>query len=378
MDCQTNISTQDFDKASTYSATESRLDLFFAAPKEKNTATNKTADPIDPYRVAVLITDGIQASAANSNSAEPCLAGADPRCMAYLMKQRAENGFGIWAILLLMPFKGTHHAERPLDDSQWQRIQQHVSALSQDPFFQGVKFTVSRQGSSTPFTSYQFEGSKPVLVLVVSRDIQAGRAITNEFSEAVKRERVVQPSGGVYTMELAPLSVAARKIEDVRFSKSVPTQDLSLISHKKDKGFFNLAVECDRGGNASFDVITSESGGSNVVPDGVLAQYALARSGTGGLPEDNLKIVRGQGNTLVLKVNCDRITPGKFKTCLALQAALSVEETNNVFWRSLSADNMYEAPERLYGLKEMILDVLTSTTQKPRPTDAVMFTVERK
>jgi hypothetical protein len=276
-----------------------------------------------------------------------------------------------------MPFKGTHYAERPLDDSQWQRIQQHVSGLSQDPLFPGVKFTVSRQGG-TPFTSYQFEGSKPVLVLVVSRDIQAGRAITNKFSEAVKRERVVQPSGGVYTLELAPLSVAARKIEDVRFSKSVPTQDLSLISHRKDKGFFNLAVECDRGGNASFDIITSESGGSNVVPDGVLAQYALTRSGTGGLPEDNLKIVGGQGNTLVLKVNCDRITPGKFKTCLALQAALSVEETSNAFWRSLSADNMYEAPERLYGLKEMILDVLTSTIQKPRPTDAVMFTLERK
>jgi len=377
MDCQTNISTQDFDKASTYSARDSRLDLFFAAPKENNTATNKTVDPIDPFHVAVLITDGMEASAANSNSAEPCLAGADPRCMAYLMKQRAEKGYGIWAVLLLMPFKGTHYAERPLDDSQWQRIQQHVSALGQDPFFPGVKFTVSRQGSSTPFTSYQFEGSKPVLVLVVSRDVQAGRAIANEFSEAVKRERVVQPTNGVYTIELAPLSVSTRKIEDVRFAKSAPVKDLSLISHRKEKGFFNLTAQCDRGGSASFDVITSESGGPNVIPEGVRAQYVLSRSESGGLPEDNLKS-EGLGNDLVLRTHCNLINPGQFKTCLAFQAKLSLDENDKAFWQALSSENMFEAPERLYGLKEMILDVLRFSTQKPRPTDAVLFTLERK
>lgn len=379
VDCQSNISPRDFDKASLYSAKESRLDLFFAPTKDTSVASNKTAvDPIDPYHVAVLITDGMEASAPNSKEAAPCLAGADPACMAYLLKQRAESGYGIWATLILMPFKGTHYAERPLDDSHWQRIQQHIVALTQDPYFLGVKFTAKRAGNSVPFSSYQFEGSKPVLVLVVSRDIQAGRAVVKAFSESLQRERIVQPANAVYTMELAPLSVTTQKIEGIRFTHSVPVTELSLISNRRDKGFFNWKVQCNRDGKATFDVVAAATGGENIIPDGVHAGFELGRFFPGGVPEDNLKIGKTQDNNFQLQVNCGHLVPGEFKTCLSLQARLTADANGSAFWNALSSDNMYEAPERLYGLKDMILQVLNSTTEKPRVTDAIMFTLELK
>ncbi|MEO0249406.1 MAG: hypothetical protein ABIN58_07660, partial [candidate division WOR-3 bacterium] len=227
LDCQTQTPSQALDRPVTYSAKESRLDLFFSGvPKGSSDSGKQTAaeDLIDPYRIAILVTDGMQARSTNAAAGGPCMGGADPDCIAHLLRQRAQQGYGIWMALLLLPFQGTHFAERPLDNSQWQRIQQHVAALAQDPYFQGVNFRAQRMGQAVPFTSYQFQGAKPILVLALSRDKQIGRNFIQTFTTSVRSEGVVQPAGAVYWLELAPLSVRYRKVSKISLASSGPVQ----------------------------------------------------------------------------------------------------------------------------------------------------------
>lgn len=380
LDCQRQLNLRELDKSGTYTAKESRLDLFMLpASQNANDQNAKPAeDPVDPYRIAVLVTDGMQARAANSNSAAPCLAGADPDCMAHLLRQRAQQGYGIWMALMLLPFKGTHYAERPLDESLWQKIQQHASGLSQEPFFQGVSFSVKRAGTSVPFESYQFEGVKPLMVLALSKDLQAGRAFIQQLSDTLKREGVVQPANAVYTMELAPLSVRPRQITKIALSTSGQVEGARPVFGKPQKGFYDYLIECDRNGVATLSATSEERQATQAVPEGVKVEFSLVPLGTGGLSPSNLALKTVADNSYEMRLSCQQIKEGSYENCLNLQANLKLDPQPNVFWNALHADNMYEAPERLYGLRDMVQKVIEAAIEKPRVTDRVRFRVERK
>jgi hypothetical protein len=382
LDCRSQLQLNAMDVASTYAADESRLDLFLTAapPADAKDKAAKPVDPIEPYRVAVLVTDGMAARAPNAPAGgSPCLAGADPECMAYLLKQRAEQGYGIWVALLLLPFRGTHYAERPLDEPMWQRVQQHVAGLKQDEYFKGVQSNVKRNGSAVPFNSYQFEGVKPILVIALSRDIQAGRNFIQQFSEGIRREQIVQPSTAVYSMEVAPLSVRPRQITKVSLG-SGQSEGVRPIAGKRQTGLYDYLVECDRNGGASFNVNWEEKADApKVVPDGITVNYNLVPAGgTGNLPQGLITPQASSETGIPVQLSCRQLAEGNYSGCYDVQAELKVDPSVEAFWKALSADNIYEAPERLYGLREMIQQVLSTVTAQPRVMDRAVFRVERK
>jgi hypothetical protein len=380
LDCQKQLNLRELDNAGTYSAKESRLDLFMLSARKDGDSKDKKpeSDPVDPYRIAVLITDGMEASASNASSAAPCMAGADPDCMAHLLVDRAQHGYGIWMALLLMPFKGNHYAERPMDNAMWQKTQQHVAALSQDPSFKGVTFSAKRAGASVPFEFYQFEGVKPIMVLVLSKDLQAGRTVMQQFTDSMKREAVVQPAEAVYSIELAPLSTKPRQIGKIALPPTAQAEGARPIFSGRKGGIYDYLIECDRNGSAALSATSEDLPGAQLMPYGVTARFSLVPFGKPALPPNNLSIKALPDGNFELRVSCEQIKVGSYEACLNLQADLAPDAQSNAFWKMLHADNMYEAPERLYGLSVMVQKVLDAVTHEPRIMDRVRFRVEVK
>jgi hypothetical protein len=380
LECQKQLNLRDLDNPGTYSAKESRLDLFMlSAKKDGDNKDNKPeSDPLDPYRIAVLVTDGMEASASNASSAAPCMAGADPDCMAHLLVERAQHGYGIWMAVLLLPFKGNHYAERPMDNTMWQKTQQHVAALAEDPYFKGVKFNAKRTGTNVPFEYYQFEGVKPIMVLVLSKDLQAGRAVMQQFTESIKREAIAQPAEAVYSIELAPLSTKLRQIAKIGLPPTAQAEGARPLFSGRKGGIYDYLIECDRNGSAALSATSEERPGAQLTPYGVTAKFDLVPFGKPSLGPNNLSIKPLQDGSFQLRVSCQQVKQGSYETCLNLQTTLAPDAQSDAFWKALHADNMYEAPERLYGLNVMVQKVLDAVTHEPRIMDRVRFRVEVK
>ena len=71
------------------------------------------------------------------------LVGLCAGCLAALLRQRVEEGYGLWVGRLILPFDGRYFAERRLDPPMWARITGHVAALNTDPEWNGVRFAAS-------------------------------------------------------------------------------------------------------------------------------------------------------------------------------------------------------------------------------------------
>ncbi|HLL76013.1 MAG TPA: hypothetical protein VK421_12215, partial [Pyrinomonadaceae bacterium] len=379
LDCQSPLQVRALDNPSSYNARESRLDLFLSQSPQKDADVKDAkaaTDPLAPYRLAVLVTDGMQARAASGGGA--CLGGADPECMAYLLRQKAEQGYGIWMAMLMLPFNGTHYAERPLDDMLWQRIQQHAAEAGRDERFRGISFKVKRAGA-TPFTSYQFEGVKPLVVIALSKDVEAGRNFVRQFADSIRREAVVTPADAVYSIELAPLSVRPRRVAKISIAPTSSVDEMTQVAgRRRDDGLYDYLVECGRGGDATFLVNWEEGAGAQALPEGVRADFQLVHNPGSTLPATQLSTRRVTDRAFEVQLTCRPLKPGAYAGCLDLRAELKADPGADAFWAALNADNMYEAPERLYGLREMVQKVLAAATEKPRGTDRVLFRVERK
>jgi hypothetical protein len=378
LDCDTSLTPQTLNNPATYSATESRLDLFLQKPAAAATGNQAPSqDILDPYRLTVLITDGMQAQ--SNASTGLCMGGGDPACMAHLLKQRVQDGYGVWLAILELPFNGTHFPERPLDESNWQRVQQHVNGLANDSYFSGVTFSASRAGTATPFSAYTFKGVKPLMVLALSKDRRLGRRFIEEFTAAVRQEGVASPASALYAMELAPLSVKYRKITKAELGPG-DVDKVSPVEGVRNEDYFDYIIDCENNGHAGFLLRYAEKGDAPGLPEGVMADYVLVPADMGGLPANRLNVKGNSNGAYEVLLSTNQLRAGQYDAWFKLQAELKVdsEKSATTFWNALNWDNTYEAPERLYGLKQVVQEVLQSVTEKPRITDCLRFRITRK
>lgn len=383
LECQSPHTKADMDK-SIYTAPQSRLDLFLASGQTGAGTPQQGGVTLDSYRLAVLVTDGLQSQSDNAGG-KPCLGGADPECIAYLLEQQAAAGYGVWLAMLLLPFDGTHDSERPLDNTHWQRIEQHVAGLRRDPFFQGVDFKVDRPKTGTPFRTYHYSGVKPFLVVVLSKDWRAGRDFVRRFTESVRREGVTQPAGGGYWIELSPIPSQAIQITNLRQSAASDNPNIRVVDRRRKEGFYDFLVECEREGEATFILEAKRTDAAQDITGGVPAEFNLVNSGDAGLPPESLAfkspLTSGAEAGVYqaeLTCNCKPLRPGERQQWLRLQTNFKTDPGASSPWGALHTDNTYEAPERLYGLKEIVQKVLTASVKEPRTTDCLRLRIDRK
>jgi hypothetical protein len=380
LECGSPHAKGDMDKP-IYTAQQSRLDLFLA-PGQPGSPPD--AVTLDPYRLAVLVTDGLQAQSGDSGG-KPCLGGADPECIAYMLEQRAAAGYGVWLALLLLPFDGTHDAERPLDGTHWQRIEQHVAGLRQDPFFKGVDFRVQRPKGDANFRTYQYRGVKPFLVVALSKDWRAGRDFIRQFTDIARREGVTQPAGGSYWIELAPIPSHTLQITGLRQSAADANANIRVVDRRRKEGFYDFLVECEREGETTFVLEAKRGDAEQAASSPLPIEFSFVPSGEAALPAQTLAFKSpltpaADAGTYQVEVscNCKQVRPGERQQWLRLQADIKADPGASSPWGALHSDNTYEAPERLYGLKEIVQRILGASAKEPRTTDCLRIRIDRK
>ena len=375
LDCQTQHTLQDLTNSAVYRAGQSRLDLFLAKDK-----TEDAKDPLAGRRLVVLVTDGMAAQKEGAGNGGTCLGSADPQCVAYLLKQRVQEGYGVWLALVLTPFRGTHYAERPLDDALWQKTTQHVAALNQNPgpYFNGVTTQATRNGDGGTFEAFQFEGVKPLLIMALSPDPATGRKFIQQLGASLKNAPVAQPAGAVYTMELAPLTPPRRQISKVGLDPSIPADKVQQVKSARQGDYYSYKANCTRDGETTVLLDWADADAGTPLPEGVRFAYQLKQSG-GNLPAQLLvpQDITDKDKGAKVRLSCKQLREGCYTACLGLEAGLQLDAAAGGFWSALSADNTYEAPERLYGLRELVQQVLAANAAS-RPLDRISFQVERK
>jgi hypothetical protein len=383
--CESAHTKAEMDKP-IYNSPQSRLDLFFTADAKGK--ITEAGGLIEANRIAVLATDGMQAQATTSGApggGKPCLGGADPECMAYLLKQRVAAGYGVWLSLLYLPFNGVHGGYRPLDDTHWQRIQQHVADLRQDPYFQGVSFKLGDRNAKPRFTSYAYQGVKPFMVIAVSKDHRAGREFVKQLADIARKENLTQPVNGIYSIELAPIPSQTLQITNIKKDPSSRNTAISLVTRERKSGYYDFLVECEREGETTFFVEAKRTGDVKSLLESVAVEFSMVNSGDDKLPADTLTVKNpfvksDDADTYRAEIacKCKTVRAGNYDRWFKLQANLKSELSASSPWAALHTDNAYEAPERFYGLKELVQKVLEPATKEPRISDCLQFRLQRK
>jgi hypothetical protein len=287
--------------------------------------------------------------------------------------------------LLYLPFTGAHAGYRPLDNSHWQRIQQHVAGLAQDPYFQGVSFKLGARNAKPTFTAYGYQGVKPFLIIAVSKDHRAGREFIKQLTDIARKESVTQPANGIYSIELAPIPSRTLQISNIRQDPSSRNTAIRLVSRERKNGGYNFLVECEREGETTFFVEAKQTDDTQSLLDSAAVEFTLAASGDDKLPADALT-VKGpfeKGNDPAtyraeITCKCKPVRAGNHERWFKLQANLKSDPGASSPWAALHTDNTYEAPERFYGLKDLVRKILEPAAKEPRVSDCLQFRLQRK
>lgn len=386
LNCESPFQLPKLNDKKSYSASQSRLDFFFtnqASNQNNKNSTKKSPatieDSLNPYRISVLVTDGMQAKASYTSADSPCLGGADPGCISYLLKEKIEQGYGIWLSILILPFNGTHYAERPLDSTQWDKIQKHIADLPEDPHFKGSKFEIPERSPNIPFVEYKYKGVKPIMVLSLSKDISAGRSFINKFSELLKKETLISSNNGFFALELAPLDIKTAKIKKISLQTKDFVDGVRTIESKHKEGFYDYLVECDRNATANFNIEVQEKSADLLLQNGPKVNFELlpCEGKKYNLPAGKLSISPKSNNSYEAQLSCKQLKEGYYEAWFKLEAIIQSDDTEN-FWSFLNADNTYESPERLFGLHDIVDTVLKKQAQEKHIKDYVLFRIERK
>jgi hypothetical protein len=94
------ITAQQLAAAAVYRGSNANLHLALRRPPRAPRADLQQPDPLDPYAVTIVVTDGFQSTSAAFQpgvaSDVACTAGADPSCLAALLRARVDEGYGLW------------------------------------------------------------------------------------------------------------------------------------------------------------------------------------------------------------------------------------------------------------------------------------------
>ena len=384
----------DLARAQRFGEAESRLDLVLKReplPERIDPNAPPPMDHFDEARVTVMITDGMQAATPGNADESLCAHGADPACVRSLILERIADGYGLWLVGVLLPFNGTHYTERALADAYFDQTVAHVDELRFDERNLGVTFRARNMRTGGGGTaSYTYEGYKPLLVLVFSRDPVLGRHVVDLTVDKL-RGAPIQPgkmaaNDTVRWVELSPLlpaTVAAREVVLPPLAEQQgidPSEfaEFRLEGSQTFDGGLSSKVWCGSNGKGLLyvdydrtpaldwpdwlqeDVVLVQPPGT----DNVVAPPAMAGSGR-----------------LRTGVNCTLLVAGHSKLTLPLQTGLRFDEeaAADEWWSRAdwSSNDTWKKPERLYGLEELILPILRERVSRPARWGEVVIHVDR-
>ena len=384
-----------------YRESTSRLDKVLARalpPARIDPNIPPPPDLLDDATVTLLLTDGM-AVAPPGGGSTVCGSGADPACVGALLQQRIDEGFGAWIVGLLLPFHGTHYPERTLTAAYLEQARGHVGQLKFDQRNLGVTFSIGDLGvdaSSGGTSTYRYQGYKPLLLFVLSRETEVARALVSTIVQKLRAAPIqpgkMSPADTVHSVELAPLTataVQAPRIESV--SKLEQQQifgpkfdqaqllELKLKESARFGGGLSQKVWCGASGRSLLDI--SYDLGRRTLPAYLQERVRLVPDGRA--PASSVAPPTDAGPRRVRTgIQCSALPVRPDNTLtFTLQSELSLDpaELDKQWWsrNGWSSASSWQMPERVYLLEDIILPILKARAKQPARWDRVVFHVER-
>lgn len=385
-----------------YTELSSRLDLSMVrqpVPDKIDRDHPPPPDFLDEAAVTVVVTDGMQAStgaagnAANGNVASACAQGADPGCLTAVLRARADEGFGVWMIGVLLPFDGQHYVERPLSADYFAKTAAHIADMKTDERKVGFDFAVKGPIRTDQAGNgyFRYSGYKPLLILVFSRDVALGRRLVDtlrdKLMKAPLRPGKMDPIHTVMTAELAPLDVAPQQIESLTVLPLAQQQAEGIVP----AAFAELRLEgtapvddglsskfwCGAAGKGLFTVNVKKVGAGTLPPH--LTATTQLRLDPLRAPMAPVRVV-GDGQFLT-GLNCEPLAKGHTELKAILETTVALGDTADAWWSTgahgWSSEDNWRMPERLYGLDVLVRAMLARRTERSHPIGTVHVHVQR-
>ncbi len=375
-----------FNLARTYHGADAALDSILRRPATVARADAQTDDPLDPFSVTILLTDGFQTSVTPGGGASPevnCAGGADPACLGSLLAARVREGYGVWLGRIVMPFAGTYYPERPVDE-MWPRIEAHVTDLNTNhPEWNGVQFRAERGHHASPSGAFRWEGARPLLMFILSRDIERGRNLVARMQEFLPTESTIFARSAALDVafsELAPFESATARVQEASIRRATnggPADAVHVSPATRNAQGADVSIRCALEGQASFPVTTSF-----VRPPRIPSYINVVPSWRVVSGEATLLRPQARPGTLDLDVgvDCRRLTQGLHTERLGVYVEWSrnpARLAQEWFVRD-SVETSYEAPERVYRLREMAMPPIVAATDRRGWLDQLQVSITRE
>ena len=299
-------------------------------------------------RMTVVLTDGVYGGGAADDAG--CAVGATPACVGRALSALVEAGFGVWLVAVALPFDGKVYAERAMDAGQFAQVQAGLGPGQS-----------ARDFAPSPSSAhYRYRGPRPLLAILVSRDVAGGRALMAELSG---RWRGLGLAEKVDAAELAPGLTPPSLVTEVAWDPARRSPGLLLgrggpstdPASQKRLGYAQI-VECGRTDAGTLRVRLSPP------PAGLQATVDP------GLPVGLLGPVE-LGAELGLPLTCAGLAAG---ATTDLRVALRTQPAPAGLLAGWSAPDTWSQPAGLFGLDAIIAQVSAEATAR-RPIDDTLF-----
>ncbi|MFO0608811.1 MAG: hypothetical protein U0324_36930 [Polyangiales bacterium] len=381
------MSGAELDRTETYSGRAAALDLALRRPEATSDPARRLDDPLDPFEITVLVTDGFQSARASGSAAGDalCASGADPACVGHLLAARVREGYGVWLGRLYLPFKGTYYPERALSDAIWERVQAHVTELgAANSGWDNVHFEARRRGHDGESGAFQWEGARALLMFVLSRDHAKGRALVGKIQEALRSETTIFPRGfdaDASFAELAPFEGVSGRVapETVARRGGGPAVDAVVVdATQRVAGAAVTTAHCSIEGAADITTGGAVALGSVAPPRFVEVTAAWRLSGPAAegatlvSPREPVRVWPAAGPApgspfpAMWRIDCRRLAPGMHEHRFGVHVAWRLDESvlASEWYMRESADTSYDSPERVFRLRQMVLPALQTATAR--------------
>ncbi len=387
--CETVLPATALRAPQTYRGSNAALHLALRRPPRAPRPDMQAADPLDPWGVTVLVTDGFQSTSSpfqpNAAGDVACTAGADPSCLAALLRARVDEGYGVWVGRLLMTFNGRYFAERRLDPAMWARTLSHVEALNRDPFWNGVTFAASRPNFTSDTGPFEWRGARPLLVFVLTRDIPRGRALVADMTRrlAVERITVRGTADDVAFSEWAPFEGLSAQVATAARNENGGAADAVYVDPaQRTPTGMTVHARCSLQGKARIRMTGAVAQGSIAPPPFAriaLGWRLLSRPANELLVPREAVPMRGPFTALT-GIDCTVLPQGRFQYDLGLAAAWTVDPNAlaQAWFTRESGDTSYETPEKVFGLADLARAVVTAGVTREGLLDRVSLVVDRQ
>lgn len=387
--CETAMTVQQLRAPQTYRGSNAALHLALRRPPRAPRPDMQAPDPLDPFAITVLVTDGFQSTSSpfqpNATSDVACTAGADPSCLAALLRARVDEGYGVWVGRLLMTFNGRYFAERRLDPAMWARTLSHVTELNQDPFWNGVTFAASRPNFTSDTGPFEWRGARPLMLFVLSRDVPRGRAFVAEMQRRLSVERITVRGApqDVAFSEWAPFDGLSAAVSTAARNENGGTADTLYVdrAQRTPQGFV-VPVRCDIRAKARIRLEGGVALGALPPPPFARVELAwrLLSRPSNELLVPREPLPRGGGFRALTGIDCTVLPEGRFQYDMGLWARWTVDPgaLSREWFIAESGDTSYETPERVFGLADLARTVVTAGVQREGLLDRVSLVVQRQ